>query len=334
MGQFLGSLGHDPDGGPDVGLAAHLRAARADGRRDRRRRSRRAAERSAERPGCSSRPGSSGGRRGPATGASTSAPRPRRSIRCSPAPAPCYRRMREIAERGLAAMADRSPAASARLRGVPRRRWRSSSRSVPARSSGERLPARPRRRRPTEPKPADAGRGGPSMTAIIQTEKLTKTYGEHRGIIDVDLDVDRGRGVRLPRPQRRRQDDDDPDPARPDPADQRAGLRLRDRDDGRPGRDPPPGRLPARRVRAVRPADRRPDDRLLRQPARRRRRGIPGRPDPPPRHRHEPQVQGVLEGQQAEDRAGRRAPAPAGPADPRRADIRVSTRSSSRRSSR
>ena len=25
------------------------------------------------------------------------------------------------------------------------------------------------------------------MTAIIQTEKLTKSYGEHRGIIDVDL---------------------------------------------------------------------------------------------------------------------------------------------------
>jgi ABC-2 type transport system ATP-binding protein len=30
------------------------------------------------------------------------------------------------------------------------------------------------------------------MTAIIQTEKLTKTYGEHRGIIDVDLEVAEG----------------------------------------------------------------------------------------------------------------------------------------------
>jgi ABC-2 type transport system ATP-binding protein len=30
------------------------------------------------------------------------------------------------------------------------------------------------------------------MTAIIQTEKLTKSYGEHRGIIDVDLEVDEG----------------------------------------------------------------------------------------------------------------------------------------------
>jgi ABC-2 type transport system ATP-binding protein len=30
------------------------------------------------------------------------------------------------------------------------------------------------------------------MTAIIQTERLTKSYGEHRGIIEVDLQVDEG----------------------------------------------------------------------------------------------------------------------------------------------
>jgi ABC-2 type transport system ATP-binding protein len=30
------------------------------------------------------------------------------------------------------------------------------------------------------------------MTAIIQTEQLTKSYGEHRGIIDVDLTVNQG----------------------------------------------------------------------------------------------------------------------------------------------
>jgi len=30
------------------------------------------------------------------------------------------------------------------------------------------------------------------MTAIIETEKLTKTYGTHRGIVDVDLRVDEG----------------------------------------------------------------------------------------------------------------------------------------------
>ncbi len=30
------------------------------------------------------------------------------------------------------------------------------------------------------------------MTAVIETDKLTKTYGSHRGIIDVDLRVDQG----------------------------------------------------------------------------------------------------------------------------------------------
>jgi ABC-type multidrug transport system ATPase subunit len=30
------------------------------------------------------------------------------------------------------------------------------------------------------------------MTAIIETEKLTKSYGEHRGIIEIDLTVDQG----------------------------------------------------------------------------------------------------------------------------------------------
>ena len=30
------------------------------------------------------------------------------------------------------------------------------------------------------------------MTGIIETDKLTKSYGEHRGIIEVDLRVDEG----------------------------------------------------------------------------------------------------------------------------------------------
>jgi branched-chain amino acid transport system ATP-binding protein len=30
------------------------------------------------------------------------------------------------------------------------------------------------------------------MTAIIETEKLTKSYGAHRGIVDLDLEVDEG----------------------------------------------------------------------------------------------------------------------------------------------
>ena len=30
------------------------------------------------------------------------------------------------------------------------------------------------------------------MTAVIQTERLTKSYGPHRGIIDLDLEVAEG----------------------------------------------------------------------------------------------------------------------------------------------
>ena len=30
------------------------------------------------------------------------------------------------------------------------------------------------------------------MTAAIQTEKLTKSYGSHRGIIEVDLSIEEG----------------------------------------------------------------------------------------------------------------------------------------------
>ncbi len=30
------------------------------------------------------------------------------------------------------------------------------------------------------------------MTTVIRTEQLTKSYGSHRGIIDLDLDVDEG----------------------------------------------------------------------------------------------------------------------------------------------
>ena len=30
------------------------------------------------------------------------------------------------------------------------------------------------------------------MVAIIKTEKLTKSYGSHRGIVDVDLEVQQG----------------------------------------------------------------------------------------------------------------------------------------------
>ena len=114
------------------------------------------------------------------------------------------------------------------------------------------------------------------MTAVIETEKLTKSYGAHRGIIEVDLTVDEGEAFGFLGPERRRQDDDDPDPARPHPADQRARAASSASRRPRPGRDPSTDRLPARRVHALRQADRRPDHRVLRQPARRRRPGLPG----------------------------------------------------------
>ena len=84
----------------------------------------------------------------------------------------------------------------------------------------------------------------------------------------------RGRDLRVPRAERRRQDDDHARPARPHPADVRAGRGVRHRDDGGSGGDPPAGRLPAGRIRPVRPIDGRPDHRLLRQPARRGRQGV------------------------------------------------------------
>ena len=145
---------------------------------------------------------------------------------------------------------------------------------APAGVVAHRRPSHPARSGSTDASPP--GTEGASMTAIIQTEKLTKSYGTHRGIIDVDLAGRRGRGLRLPRAQRRRQDDDDPDAPRPHPADERAGARLRHRVERRPGRHPPPRRLHPGRVHALRPAHRRPDARVLREPARRRRPGLPG----------------------------------------------------------
>ena len=128
-------------------------------------------------------------------------------------------------------------------------------------------------------------KGSDRMTAIIQTEKLTKSYGAHRGIIDVDLEVNEGEAFGFLGPNgagktttiRTLLDHIRPTSGR--------AHALRHRDDRRPGRHPPPPRLPARRVHAVRQAHRRPDARLLRQPARRRRSAYQRRPDRAPRHR-------------------------------------------------
>ena len=162
------------------------------------------------------------------------------------------------------------------------------------------------------------------MPPVIRTEQLTKAYGVHRGITELDLEVGRGRDLRVPRAQWGRQD----------PQQMRILLDLIRPTSGRAEvfgiettADPVAvrqwDRLPARGVRPVRPADRRPDDHVLREPARRRRQGIRRRAGRAPRPRPEPPLQGVLQGQQAEGRADRRAPAPARPADPRRADVRA-----------
>ena len=87
------------------------------------------------------------------------------------------------------------------------------------------------------------------MTAVIQTEKLTKSYGQHRGIIDIDLEVDEGEAFGFLGPNgagktttiRTLLDHIRPTSGR--------ATHLRHRHDRRPGRDPPPHRLPARRVR-------------------------------------------------------------------------------------
>ena len=160
------------------------------------------------------------------------------------------------------------------------------------------------------------------MPPVIRTERLTKAYGVHRGITELDLEVAEGEIFGFLGPNGAGKTTTMRDPARPDPADLGTGRGLRHRDDRRPGRDPPSDRLPAGRVRPVRPADRRPDDHLLREPARRRRPGVRRGARRAARPRPEPPLQGVLEGQQAEGRPDRRAPAPARPADPGRADVR------------
>ena len=158
------------------------------------------------------------------------------------------------------------------------------------------------------------------MTAVIKTERLTKAYGEHRGIIELDLEVAEGEIFGFLGPN-----------GAGKTTTMRVLLDLIRPTAGRaevfgiettadPGRDPSTGRLPARRIRPVRPPDRRPDHRVLRQPARRHRPGLRRAADRHARPRPEPALPRVQQGQQAEGRADRRAPAQAGPADPRRAD--------------
>ena len=160
------------------------------------------------------------------------------------------------------------------------------------------------------------------MTSIIRTERLTKAYGAHRGIIDVDLEVAENEIFGF---------------LGPNGAGKTTTIRtLLDLIRPTSGRafvfdiettvDPV---AIHRRIGYI-PGEFALYDRLtggqtIQYFANLRGgvdRGVPGAPDRAPRHRPEPQVQGALQGQQAEDRARHRAPAPAGAADPRRADVR------------
>ena len=160
------------------------------------------------------------------------------------------------------------------------------------------------------------------MTSIIRTERLTKAYGPHRGIIDVDLEVEEGEVFGF---------------LGPNGAGKTTTIRtLLDLIRPTSGEafvfdiettvDPV---AIHRRIGYI-PGEFALYDRLtggqtIQYFANLRGgvdRGVPGEPRRAPRHRPEPQVQGALQGQQAEDRARDRAPAPAGAADPRRAHVR------------
>ena len=161
------------------------------------------------------------------------------------------------------------------------------------------------------------------MTAIIQTEKLTKSYGEHRGIVDVDLEVERrarsSASSARTAPARRRRSG-------------RCSTTSGRRAAGRSifGIDTTVDPVAIHRRLGYLPGEFALYDKLTGGQTIEYFANLRGGVDPA--YQAElierldidptPQVQGVLEGQQAEDRAGHRAPAPAGPADPRRADVR------------
>ena len=94
----------------------------------------------------------------------------------------------------------------------------------------------------------------PDTATAIRAERLTKLYGNARGVLDLSFAVDERRGVRVPRPERRRQDDHDPSHPRPDPADPRPHRGLR--------RRPAPRRRRSRRRIGYLPGDLRLYERL------------------------------------------------------------------------
>ena len=130
------------------------------------------------------------------------------------------------------------------------------------------------------------------------------------------------RDLRLPRPERRRQVDDDAAAARPDRADRGVGDGAGARQPRGEPRDPAPGRVPARRLRALSEAHRRGDARLPGRAARRRRPARARRAGGALRRAARPAGARALDGEPAEARADPGVHARARAADPRRADRR------------
>ena len=169
------------------------------------------------------------------------------------------------------------------------------------------------------------------MTAIIQTEQLTKSYGSHRGIIEVDLEVDEGEVFGFLGPN-----------GAGKTTTIRTVLDLIRPTSGRAlvfGIESSADPVAIHRRVGYIPGEFTLYDRLTGGQTLDYFANLRGGVDKAYQasliERFEvdpsPEVQGALEGQQAEDRARHRAPAPARAADPRRADLRASTRSSSSR---
>ena len=172
------------------------------------------------------------------------------------------------------------------------------------------------------------------MDPVIQTEQLTKTYGSHRGS-STSTRGRRRRGLRLPRPERRRQDDDHPRSCSTTSA-RRAGRATVF------GIDTTADPVAIHRRLGYLPGEFALYDKLTGGQTIEYFANLRGGVDTAyqqdliaaPRRRPEPEVPGVLEGQQAEDRPRRRPPAPAGPAASSTSRRPAWTRWSSRRSTR
>src|SRR4051794_15642309 len=194
-GPVPGRLRDDPDGGADVGLVAAVRPARADRGPDRR------GARGEPRRDQRNRPDPGLRRLHPAHDAAW---RPARILQLAArgprldadqcrrhlSPPPRDRRARRGRRRRVAERQGQARRVSRRHL-VHRERDAEDDRPVLQRTDGP--AATSIRGAEARGRSAWTGRQeGDIVTAIIQTEKLTKSYGAHRGVIDIDLEVDEG----------------------------------------------------------------------------------------------------------------------------------------------